>query len=312
MPAVRRPGKSFAPRSAPPRAAAARPGQSVRPARSERAPAPAPAAPASATAAPAPPDARSDEKGRRRAPNLFQKFFKSTNPNAYAAQIKRSTNGNHYLVLTEGSATSPPAKSARPACSSSAKTLGTCSPCSRRRRSSSARTPSPKKSSKSRQRFWAKKSNEPDCGAHAAPRPAPPGAPRRRPAAERQALPSTPPRSPLETRPRAATAERKRGRHRGTEAGFRFEQGCANSGECFSGVSDTGVPPVLTSSHGRDARRPCHVSTLPPSIEPRFASPPGESSWPPCLCASVSPPVFPTHSDRNAPGQDLHRRTPRH
>ena len=33
---------------------------------------------------------------------LFQKYFKSAGPRTYAAQVKRATNGNHYLVLTEG------------------------------------------------------------------------------------------------------------------------------------------------------------------------------------------------------------------
>ena len=33
---------------------------------------------------------------------LFQKFFKSVGPRTYAAQLKRATNGNHYLVLMEG------------------------------------------------------------------------------------------------------------------------------------------------------------------------------------------------------------------
>jgi uncharacterized protein DUF3276 len=33
---------------------------------------------------------------------LFQKFFKSVGPRTYAAQVKRASNGNHFLVLTEG------------------------------------------------------------------------------------------------------------------------------------------------------------------------------------------------------------------
>ena len=33
---------------------------------------------------------------------LFQQYFKSVGPRTYAAQVKRATNGNHYLVLTEG------------------------------------------------------------------------------------------------------------------------------------------------------------------------------------------------------------------
>src|SRR5687767_14321935 len=33
---------------------------------------------------------------------LFQKFFKSVGPRTYAAQVKRATNSNHYLVLMEG------------------------------------------------------------------------------------------------------------------------------------------------------------------------------------------------------------------
>lgn len=33
---------------------------------------------------------------------LFQKYFKSVGPRTYAAQLKRASNGNHYLVLTEG------------------------------------------------------------------------------------------------------------------------------------------------------------------------------------------------------------------
>ncbi|MGN6627878.1 MAG: DUF3276 family protein [Tepidisphaeraceae bacterium] len=35
-------------------------------------------------------------------PILFQQFFKSVGPRTYAAQVKKATNGNHYLVLTEG------------------------------------------------------------------------------------------------------------------------------------------------------------------------------------------------------------------
>jgi len=34
---------------------------------------------------------------------LFQQYFKSANPQkTYAAQLKRASNGNHYLVVTEG------------------------------------------------------------------------------------------------------------------------------------------------------------------------------------------------------------------
>ena len=35
-------------------------------------------------------------------PILFQKFFKSVGPRTYVSQVRRATNGNHYLVLTEG------------------------------------------------------------------------------------------------------------------------------------------------------------------------------------------------------------------
>jgi hypothetical protein len=35
-------------------------------------------------------------------PILFQKFFKSVGPRTYASQVKQASNGNHYLVLTEG------------------------------------------------------------------------------------------------------------------------------------------------------------------------------------------------------------------
>jgi len=35
-------------------------------------------------------------------PILFQQYFKSVGPRTYAAQVKRATNGNHYIVLTEG------------------------------------------------------------------------------------------------------------------------------------------------------------------------------------------------------------------
>lgn len=33
---------------------------------------------------------------------LFQKFFKSVGPRTYAVQVKRATNGNHFIVLMEG------------------------------------------------------------------------------------------------------------------------------------------------------------------------------------------------------------------
>lgn len=33
---------------------------------------------------------------------LFQKFFKSVGPRTYAVQVKEASNGNHFLVVTEG------------------------------------------------------------------------------------------------------------------------------------------------------------------------------------------------------------------
>ncbi len=90
MPAVRRPGKSYAPKSSttPRPVAGPRPAAPPRGHRPSRTPAPA--------AAPA-------KKPGDEHPILFQKFFKSANPQrTYAAQIKRASNGNHYLVLTEG------------------------------------------------------------------------------------------------------------------------------------------------------------------------------------------------------------------
>jgi hypothetical protein len=33
---------------------------------------------------------------------LFQQYFKSVGPRTYAAQVKKASNDNHYLVLTEG------------------------------------------------------------------------------------------------------------------------------------------------------------------------------------------------------------------
>src|SRR5687768_16882155 len=71
-------------------------------------PAQAPARPAPAR--PAPARARSGKSAKAPAgprPTseheiLFQKYFKSVGPRTYAAQVKRATNRNHYLVLTEG------------------------------------------------------------------------------------------------------------------------------------------------------------------------------------------------------------------
>lgn len=33
---------------------------------------------------------------------LFQRWFKSVGPRTYAAQVKKASNGNHYVVMTEG------------------------------------------------------------------------------------------------------------------------------------------------------------------------------------------------------------------
>jgi hypothetical protein len=33
---------------------------------------------------------------------LFQNYFRSVGPRTYAAQVKEASNGNHFLVLTEG------------------------------------------------------------------------------------------------------------------------------------------------------------------------------------------------------------------
>jgi hypothetical protein len=33
---------------------------------------------------------------------LFQRYFKSVGPRTYVAQVKEASNGNHFMVLTEG------------------------------------------------------------------------------------------------------------------------------------------------------------------------------------------------------------------
>ena len=33
---------------------------------------------------------------------LFQSYFKSVGPRTYAAQVKQASNGNHFIVFTEG------------------------------------------------------------------------------------------------------------------------------------------------------------------------------------------------------------------
>lgn len=94
MPSVRRPGKSYAPKSAGPRSAVPRP-DSPRPGA-------APGTKGRGSTSAAGPAAAAKRPGDDH-PILFQKFFKSANPQrTYAAQVKQATNGNHYLVLTEG------------------------------------------------------------------------------------------------------------------------------------------------------------------------------------------------------------------
>jgi hypothetical protein len=56
----------------------------------------APRAPSSASTAPASADKKAESE------ILFQKYFKSVGPRTYAAQLKKASNGNHFLVLTEG------------------------------------------------------------------------------------------------------------------------------------------------------------------------------------------------------------------
>jgi len=47
--------------------------------------------------------AAGDRQGPKPEPKiLFQRFFKSVGPRTYAAQVKEASNGNHFLVLTEG------------------------------------------------------------------------------------------------------------------------------------------------------------------------------------------------------------------
>ena len=46
--------------------------------------------------------AKPDQPAKNEHDILFQKFFKSVGPRTYAAQVKRASNGNHYLVLMEG------------------------------------------------------------------------------------------------------------------------------------------------------------------------------------------------------------------
>src|SRR5262245_38267222 len=59
------------------------------------------AAPRVAPVAPAAP-AKASRGGKDDHKILFQKYFKSIGPRTYAVQIKESSNGNHYIVLTEG------------------------------------------------------------------------------------------------------------------------------------------------------------------------------------------------------------------
>jgi hypothetical protein len=64
-----------------------------------------PVAPKNAAApriAPVATPAKSSRGGKDDHKVLFQKYFKSIGPRTYAVQIKESTNGNHYIVLTEG------------------------------------------------------------------------------------------------------------------------------------------------------------------------------------------------------------------
>jgi hypothetical protein len=42
------------------------------------------------------------DKPRVEHPILFQHFFKSVGPRTYAAQVKKASNGNHYITITEG------------------------------------------------------------------------------------------------------------------------------------------------------------------------------------------------------------------
>lgn len=105
----------------PPAAVAAPPFPAARPvlnAPARRAPSAAPpprAAPAARfgpgvtpapTARSAPPAGRAKTNGGRKDSEheiLFQKYFKSVNPQrTYASQVKKAGNGNHYVVFTEG------------------------------------------------------------------------------------------------------------------------------------------------------------------------------------------------------------------
>src|SRR5918999_991981 len=83
------------PRAPPPRAAPPRPP-------------PAPHTPGAA-APPASAPAGGNGDGKTEHEILFQKYFKSLGPRTYAAQVKRASNGNHYLVLTEGKRDEPSA-----------------------------------------------------------------------------------------------------------------------------------------------------------------------------------------------------------
>lgn len=59
--------------------------------------------PAASRSAAAPQRSRSRSSGNRPEPKiLFQQYFKSVGPRTYAAQLKQASNGNHFVVLTEG------------------------------------------------------------------------------------------------------------------------------------------------------------------------------------------------------------------
>jgi hypothetical protein len=56
----------------------------------------------SAQSAPVKPRTAKPDAPRPEPRILFQKYFKSVGPRTYAIQVKEASNGNHFLVLTEG------------------------------------------------------------------------------------------------------------------------------------------------------------------------------------------------------------------
>jgi hypothetical protein len=105
--------------------------------------------------------AQSSASDKAEARILFQDYFKSVGPRTYAAQVKEASNGNHFLVLMEGKRDEKTGEIRKTRLFVFSEDFGAFFRMIEKASAHTKAHPVPADVRKKRERFWAKKTQEP-------------------------------------------------------------------------------------------------------------------------------------------------------